>query len=72
MWRRLARLPTIIRRWGAAVKGLAEQGVTPLGVETPESYLVSACGFLVPKGESWIETATELCALEPGKHLILA
>jgi len=60
------------RRLIDAARGLQERNAIPIGVDSPEAYCVSACGFLIPKGESWIPTASELCAVEPGKHLVVA
>jgi phthalate 4,5-dioxygenase len=54
------------RRLLDSAKALNAQGLTPPGVDSPSSYCVSGVGFLLPKSETWITTADELCRLRPG------
>ena len=60
------------RRVIEIAKGLRDQGITPAGVDTPGAYCVSGVGFILPKEESWIETAQELCILHPGLDMVAA
>ncbi|MBM2813141.1 MAG: hypothetical protein HW416_3900 [Chloroflexi bacterium] len=53
------------RRLLEAAKGLQAQAAAAPGVANPRSYLIGACGFLLPNEASWIDTAYELCSLQP-------
>jgi phthalate 4,5-dioxygenase oxygenase subunit len=60
------------RRLLEAAKAFDDQGMTPPGVDSATSYCVSGCGFILPKGESWITTADELCRIRPGVDMPIA
>ena len=60
------------RRLIDAARALDEQGLTPPGVDAPASYCVSGCGFILPKSETWITTADELCRIRPGIDMQVA
>jgi len=55
------------RRLLDAVKA-HQPGGAPPGADTPSAYRVGGCGFILPKQESWIETAHELCTYRPEAH----
>jgi len=57
------------RRLINSARALDEQGLTPPGVDSASSYCVTGCGFILPKSETWITTADELCRLRPGIDL---
>ena len=60
------------RRLIDAAKALRDEGRTPPGVDAAAAYCVSGCGFILPKSESWTDTAYELCSLRPGTDLAAA
>ena len=60
------------RRMLDAAKALRDRGQVPPGVDAPKSYFVGGCGFILPKTESWIPTADELCSFNPGVDVVLA
>ncbi len=60
------------RRLLESAKALDAQGLTPPGVDSPTSYCVSGVGFILPRGETWITTADELCRIRPGVDLQVA
>jgi phthalate 4,5-dioxygenase len=60
------------RRLIAAAKATRDQGAVPPGVDAPASYCVSGVGFILPQGESWIDTANELAVIRPGEDIVVA
>lgn len=60
------------RRLIDAAKALREQGLTPSGVDSPEAYLIGACGFILPKSVSPFETAHQLCSFRRGIDVLAA
>ena len=48
------------RRLLEAARALAERGVTPPGVDSPEVYRVRSGGAFLPKDANWLEATAEL------------
>jgi hypothetical protein len=58
------------RRWLRSARALREQGVTPGGVDCPESYRVRSAGVVLPRDTpSWSEAARDWLTAHPDKHL---
>ncbi len=53
------------RLWLTSAQKLREAGVTPPGVQNPESYLVRSAGVILPREVSWIEGARERLLARP-------
>jgi hypothetical protein len=48
------------RRLIQAARALAEEGITPPGVDHPEVYRVRSGGCFLPEGADWLEATAEL------------
>ncbi len=48
------------RRMLAAARALADQGITPPGVDDPDVYAVKSGGVILPKDADWVEATQEL------------
>ncbi|MDE3077118.1 MAG: hypothetical protein KGJ86_17010, partial [Chloroflexota bacterium] len=48
------------RRLIAAAKALAEQGITPPGVDTPQAYRVRSGWIHLPEGADWLDETRDL------------
>ena len=57
------------RRWLAAARALAGQGVVPPGVDQPESYHVRSVSSLLKRDEVWTEAARERGRIQSGKPI---
>jgi nitrite reductase/ring-hydroxylating ferredoxin subunit len=53
------------RLWLQAAED-AERGVTPVGVDSPESYRVRATGFVLERDADWMAAATDWITAQPG------
>jgi phthalate 4,5-dioxygenase oxygenase subunit len=54
------------RRWLNAAKDLRDHGMTPPGVENPESYFVRSAGVVLPRDIAWVEGAQDLLTAREG------
>ncbi|MBV8085812.1 MAG: Rieske 2Fe-2S domain-containing protein [Chloroflexi bacterium] len=52
--------------WLRAVNGHRNHGLTPQGVDAPESYRVRAAGFVIGKDEDWATAANGWITAQPG------
>jgi phenylpropionate dioxygenase-like ring-hydroxylating dioxygenase large terminal subunit len=59
------------RRMLDAAKALRDRGQIPPGADMPEAFFIGACGFIIPKSESWIPVADDLCSFVPGADIVL-
>jgi hypothetical protein len=57
------------RRWLKAATALRESGVTPTGVNAPETYRVRSAALLLPREASWVEGAKDHLEGREGVHL---
>jgi hypothetical protein len=48
------------RRLLEAARALAERGVTPPGVDSPDIYRVRSGGAILPEGADWLQGTAEL------------
>jgi hypothetical protein len=48
------------RRLLDAARALAEEGITPPGVDKPEIYRQRSGGVFLPRGADWVEATREL------------
>jgi hypothetical protein len=48
------------RRLMDAARALAERGLTPPGVDSPDIYRVRSGGVILPEGQDWLEGTAEL------------
>ena len=57
------------RRWLKAASAMRESGVTPIGVNAPETYRVRSAAVILPREAAWVEGARDHLEGREGVHL---
>ena len=60
------------RRLITAARSLRDEGMTPPGVDVPDSYRVRSAGVVLPRDAEWVQAARGHLVAKAGVHLASA